>query len=57
MIVFILHPFFIRWSEQKYWIQRNGNFWYIKPRSDSYKSKYRNIYIYRIYYIYIDIDR
>lgn len=52
MIVFILHPFFIRLSEQKYWMQRNGNFWYIEPRSDSYKSKYRNIY--RIYYIDIN---
>jgi hypothetical protein len=39
MRVFIPHPFFIRLSEQKYWMQRNENFWYIKPRSDSYKSK------------------
>jgi hypothetical protein len=49
MRVFIPHPFFIRLSEQKDWMQRNGNFWYIKPRSDSYKSKYK-------YYIDINLD-
>lgn len=38
MRIFISHPFFIRLSEQKYWMQRNLNFWYIKSRSDSYKS-------------------
>jgi len=44
MRVFIPHPFLIRLSEQKYWMQRNGNFWYIKSRSDSYNSNLnRNI--------------
>lgn len=41
MRVFFSHPFFIPLSEQKSRMQRNGNIWYIKPRSDRYKSKYK----------------